>query len=250
MELSLSEEPFAGASEYSDAFPGFPEGLARIYVRFRPQGVDPQLSFLALVDTGAHYCILNEGVAELIRDQLTEDVGEMRLRTAHGPVKGKLYLHRIELLAEVGDNVEFESTILVCLPPHRPGPRHPHPQAERPQAPHPAERPRPTLQAGPRPHQGRRQTGGRDQQPQGQGRRRLLDRAAGELQRQGEVGGGLAVAQLVREAPSSSTPPTRGSRRRSMGFGTATGGTSTVWTLSAEIAADGEGRLVSPAAAM
>ncbi len=114
MELSLSEEPFAGASEYSDSFPGFPEDLARIYVRFRPQGADSRLSFLALVDTGAHYCILNEGVAELVRDQLTEDVGEVRLRTAQGPVAGKLYLHRIEILAEVGDNVEFESTILVC----------------------------------------------------------------------------------------------------------------------------------------
>ena len=114
MPLSLSDEPFAGASEYSDTFPGLPDSYPRIYVRFRPQGVDRELSFLGLVDTGAHYCILNEGVAELIRDQLTENVGEIRLKTALGPVAGKLYLLRIEFLAEAGENVEIESTILIC----------------------------------------------------------------------------------------------------------------------------------------
>ncbi len=114
MSLSLSDEPFAGVSEYFDTFPGLADTHPRIYVRFRPQGVDRELSFLGLVDTGAHYCILNEGVAELISDQLTENVGEIRLRTALGPVAGKLYLHRIEFLAEAGENVEIESTILVC----------------------------------------------------------------------------------------------------------------------------------------
>lgn len=111
---SLSEEPFAGASEYSDAFPGLPEAHPRIYVRFRPQGVDPGLSLLGLVDTGAHYCILNQGGTELVGNLLTENVGEMRLRTAYGTMQGTLYLHRIEFLAEVGDNIDIEVTVLSC----------------------------------------------------------------------------------------------------------------------------------------
>ena len=109
-----SDEPFAtGASEYLDYLPGSPEPHPRVYVQFRPEGVSPELSFLALVDTGAHYCILNKGVADLIRDRLTESVGEMTLRTAHGPVRGSLYTYRIQLIAETGDDLSFECTLFI-----------------------------------------------------------------------------------------------------------------------------------------
>ena len=87
--------------------------LPRIYVQFRPAGVDPKIFFLALLDPGAHYCILNQRVVELIEDQLVEDIGEADLRTSHGLVRGRLHRYRIELLAEVGEDLEIEATLFV-----------------------------------------------------------------------------------------------------------------------------------------
>ncbi len=72
------------------------------------------MSFLAFVDTGAHYCILNESITELIQDRLTESVGAAGLQTAYGTIAGMLYIHRIALLAETGEDVDIESTVLVC----------------------------------------------------------------------------------------------------------------------------------------
>ncbi len=85
--------------------------MARIYVRIQPQGTD--LEFLALLDTGAHYCLLNEDAARVIRRHLTMSLGEVTLRTAHGPVRGELYIHRIRLIAEEGEPLDIESTVFV-----------------------------------------------------------------------------------------------------------------------------------------
>lgn len=109
-----SEEPFAsGASAYLDTIPGQPEPYPRIYAQFRPEGIVSELSFLALVDTGAHFCILNAGVANLIQDQLGESIGEIVLRTAYGLVEGRLYTHRIQLIADQGDHLSFDCTIFL-----------------------------------------------------------------------------------------------------------------------------------------
>ncbi len=109
-----SEEPFAsGVSQYLDTIPGQAEPYPRIYVQFRPEGVDAELSFLALVDTGAHFCILNVGVADLIENRLGESIGEIVLRTAHGLVEGHLYAHRIRLIAEQGDHLSFDCTLFL-----------------------------------------------------------------------------------------------------------------------------------------
>lgn len=85
--------------------------LSRIYVEFLPEGTD--ISFLALLDTGAHYCILNNRVIDEIGDRLAEPVGRAELRTAHGLVRGVLYLLRITLIADQGDQLGFEATVFV-----------------------------------------------------------------------------------------------------------------------------------------
>ena len=104
-----SEAPFAtGAATYADRYPGLAEPHPRIYVEFRPTGCDRKLVFPALLDTGGHYCILNEDVATLISDQLTEYLGETTLRTAHGLLRGTLHIVPIELIAEVGENLNLE----------------------------------------------------------------------------------------------------------------------------------------------
>lgn len=117
--LLRSGEPFAtGACRYFDAYPDREERLARIYVQYQPEGVPFEL--LALLDTGAHYCLLNEDAARLTRRHLTTPLGEIAVRTAHGPVRGDLYAHRIRLIAEEGEPLDIESTLF--LPPAWHGP--------------------------------------------------------------------------------------------------------------------------------
>ncbi len=64
--------------------------------------------------------MLNETVARLVEDHLTESLGTFRVRTAYGPLEGELYLHRIKLLAEIGDSLDIDATVFV--PPGWQGP--------------------------------------------------------------------------------------------------------------------------------
>ncbi len=112
--LLASEGAFAeGASTYVDAYPDWNDPHSRIYVRFRPEGVDANISFLALLDTGGHYCILNEDVAALVRERLVGSLGPLDLLTAHGLVRGDLYLLRIELVSDVGEDLDLETVVFV-----------------------------------------------------------------------------------------------------------------------------------------
>ncbi len=117
LTLSLGSYP-EGAARYQDAHPDLKEAQSRIYVKFRPAAVD--FSFWALLDTGAHFCLLNETVAGFVRDHLGEGLGPFAVRTAYGTLEGQLYRHRVTLLAEVGKSVDIEATVLI--PPEWRGP--------------------------------------------------------------------------------------------------------------------------------
>ncbi len=112
-DLLVAEDgPFAtGSASYLDAHPELVEPLARIYVEFLPQG--SELAFLALLDTGGHYCILSPAVVDLIGDHLTDHLGPADLRTAHGVVAGELYKHGITLIAKRGRPLEIDATVFV-----------------------------------------------------------------------------------------------------------------------------------------
>ena len=111
---SGAPEPFAiGASRYLDAHPGLRDPQPRIYVKFRPEGVDANLSFLALLDTGGHFCILSQDVADLIHDRLTERLRQVRLRTARGLIEGDLYRHKISLIADRGKSLALDTNVLI-----------------------------------------------------------------------------------------------------------------------------------------
>lgn len=117
--LTDSEEPsYSGAARYHDGFPGLWEAKPRIYVEFLPGNVST--SFLALLDTGGHYCILSQDVADLVEDQLTDPLGEDELRTAYGLVKGELYLLSIKLLAEVGEHLDLDAVVFIAPDWHGP----------------------------------------------------------------------------------------------------------------------------------
>jgi len=49
----------------------------------------------------------------LVQGRLTDSLGETVLRTAHGPVRGALFLLRIELIADVGDHLDFDAVAFV-----------------------------------------------------------------------------------------------------------------------------------------
>ncbi len=97
---------YSGAATYYDAFPNVRETEPRIYVEFRPQGL--AASFLALLDTGAHYCILSPDVREAVEDLLTDHLGRQTLRTSRGSIAGELYILPIQLLAEEGEHLDLE----------------------------------------------------------------------------------------------------------------------------------------------
>lgn len=80
-------------------------------MRFQPAGIPFPL--LALLDTGAHYCILNEEAARLLAGTLSGGLGEVTIRSAYGLVRGDLSLHRLRLLAEEGESPDVEAIILV-----------------------------------------------------------------------------------------------------------------------------------------
>ncbi len=107
-----------GRSLYRDSHPTLHESQPRIYVKFRPAGVP--IVFWALLDTGAHFCLLNEEVAGLVQSRLTQGLGLFRVKTAHGLVQGQLYRHPITLPADVGESLDIDATIFV--PPGWQGP--------------------------------------------------------------------------------------------------------------------------------
>jgi hypothetical protein len=118
-ELLATDGPcVTGVAEYLDAVPGAHDPLARICVPFQVAGLD--LEFLALLDTGGHYCILNETAARRARKHLASPLDQVRLQTARGIVAGDLYSHPIRLIAEIGEPLDIEA--IVFLPNQWSGP--------------------------------------------------------------------------------------------------------------------------------
>jgi len=103
---------FSGISTYLDRYPEIQETQPRIHVKFRPEGA--RLPQFALLDTGSHYCILNRELVSLVSSRLTESIGQFKVRTAYGLLQGDLYTHRITLLADAGESLDFESTLFIA----------------------------------------------------------------------------------------------------------------------------------------
>lgn len=108
--LLLTSGAFVGRSQYVDTV-HVRERESRIYVKFRPHGTDTL--FLALLDTGGHFCILSHEVAEAIRGQLGDPFDSTELRTARGLIRGELHRHAIELVGESGQGLVIEATVFL-----------------------------------------------------------------------------------------------------------------------------------------
>jgi hypothetical protein len=105
----------SGMAHYADHYPGQYD-TARIVVLISVGNLPPME---AVVDTGAPWCILDPSLAELLED-LEHDTGaqSQQLQTHWGPIEGQLHRVTVSLLADEGNSLEFETTVLVpILPP-------------------------------------------------------------------------------------------------------------------------------------
>lgn len=110
--LRLGEAAFtSGSAGYFDQIPGAADSPdARIYVKIEPRGLGAPI--LAMLDTGAPWCILDPEIAEALGVS-TEEPGEELLRTKNGRVKGRLECIFITLLADQGESLELNATVFL-----------------------------------------------------------------------------------------------------------------------------------------
>lgn len=72
------------------------------------------MGVLAMVDTGAPWCIFEPPIGRDIQDRLEELPGTSVLDTRLGRFEGRLYLGNVTLLAEEGEDLDVETTIFLC----------------------------------------------------------------------------------------------------------------------------------------
>jgi len=115
--LTLRGEPFAGGkSRFSDELPVNPEVTAKVYVRIQAGTLlEP---FLAQLDTGAAYSVLEPEIVEAIG--ASSDPGSpARLSVKGLEFDGRLIKIPITLLADEGVALSVDATVFVAanLPP-------------------------------------------------------------------------------------------------------------------------------------
>ena len=112
--LTVDSLPFTiGAAPYFDTVEtGLLPPEPRIYIRIEPARLGTDV--MAMVDTGAPWCILEPHIGNAIRVHLEELPGEVSLGTRLGRFEGKLYRGNVRLLAEQGEDLEIETTIFLC----------------------------------------------------------------------------------------------------------------------------------------
>jgi hypothetical protein len=100
----------SGMTRYVDHYPGQYD-TARIVVLISVGGLPPTE---AVVDTGAPWCLLDPSVAELLNEVVRAvDTQSQQLQTRWGLIEGQLHRMTVSLLAEEGNGLEFETTVLV-----------------------------------------------------------------------------------------------------------------------------------------
>ena len=109
--LELSGERFSvGRATYLDELPLAAGRSARVYIRIAVEGMDEP--FLALLDTGAEWSILDREIAESLG--LTDANSQpYTLRHAGGTSAGKLIRTTVRVLADEGDDLTVEATVFV-----------------------------------------------------------------------------------------------------------------------------------------
>jgi hypothetical protein len=109
--LQLANEPFSsGRAAFLDSLPATEHRSARIYVRVAVPGMEE--AFLALLDTGAEWSVLDREIAEQVG--LADAEGDtITLRHKDGVTPGKLVRTTITMIADEGLGLDVEATVFV-----------------------------------------------------------------------------------------------------------------------------------------
>jgi len=109
--LILDGEPFtSGRSRFLDQNPRFPEPGAKVFVQVKLTGLAG--TWIAQVDTGAAYSILEVGVATSL-GLLGLKEPWTRLSTRLGALNGQLIRLPVTLVADDGESLEVEAPFFV-----------------------------------------------------------------------------------------------------------------------------------------
>lgn len=109
--LQLAGEDFSsGRAAFLDSLPSTPNRSARVYVRVAVPGMDE--TFLALLDTGAEWSVLDREIAEQVG--IADAEGEViTLRHKEGATDGKLVRTTVTMIADEGDALDVDATVFV-----------------------------------------------------------------------------------------------------------------------------------------
>ncbi len=93
-----------------DHLEGTQDSSAKIFVKIEPESFGALV--MAQLDTGAAWSILDAPVAEAL-DLLRGSGEAISLQTRHGPIRGRLERIQVELVADDGDSISVNATVLV-----------------------------------------------------------------------------------------------------------------------------------------
>jgi len=111
--LTPASAPFTtGAARYYDApRSGSTPPEPRIYVRIEPASLG--FETLAMVDTGAPWCILEPSLGAVVQDHFELLPGDVTLSSRFGRYSGQLYLGTVKLAADEGEDLEVSTTVFI-----------------------------------------------------------------------------------------------------------------------------------------
>ena len=109
--LQLAGGDFSsGRATFFDSLPATQNRSARVYVRVAVPGMDE--AFLALLDTGAEWSILDREIAEQIG--IADGEGDtITLRHKEGVTPGRLVRTTVTMIADEGVGLDVDATVFV-----------------------------------------------------------------------------------------------------------------------------------------
>ena len=109
--LQLADEVYStGRAAFFDSHPTHSGPTARIYIQVAIQGLE--FPFLALLDTGASWSVVDREIAEAA-GLLDAEGDDIKVSHRFGTTSGKLVKATMELLAEEGDSLTVQATVFV-----------------------------------------------------------------------------------------------------------------------------------------
>ena len=109
--LQLGQDRFSvGRAPFHDSHPGGDEASARVYIEVTVEGMEEP--FLALLDTGASWSVIDREIAEEA-GLIKAEGHDLRISHRNGTTDGRLVRTTMELVAEEGSALVVQATVFV-----------------------------------------------------------------------------------------------------------------------------------------